>query len=133
MSIDSVVNKINSFLKALDAKLTIVVPMPAIFLLCAAMNRKGLSKLRSLSNICQELEGYGIPTGPNADGSPNLTVLHTHAIMNEVVRMMTEDAVIQGAINPGEMMIVSSGSNGGGGMISTGTNILPTHLWGLVQ
>ena len=133
MSLDTVVDKINSFLQALDAKLTIVVPMPAIFLLCAAMKRKGLSQLRSLSNVCQALEEAGIPTGPNDDGSPNLTVLQCNAIINEVVRMMTEDAVVQGSIKPGEMMVVSNGSNAGGPMVSTGTNILPTHLWGLVQ
>lgn len=133
MTINNVINKINAFFTALDAKLSKVIPMPAIYLLCSAMSRKGLSPLKSLSNVCQLLESYGIPTGPNPDGSPNMTVLATYAILKEVYRAQTEDAVVQGGINPGEMMIMSQGSNAAGPVVSTGSNILPTHIWGVIQ
>ena len=117
----------------MDAKLTSVIPMPAIFLLCAAYSRKGLSPLRSISNVCKTLEECGIPTGPNPDGSPNLIVLASYAILKEVYRAQTEDAVVQGGIQPGEMMILSKGANSGGPVVSTGSNLLPTHLWGVIQ
>ena len=133
MSIDSIVNKINSFFQALDAKITKVMPMPAILLLCSAMSRQGLSPLRSVSKICASLEEAGIPTGPNPDGSPNLTVALTHSIVSEVYRAMTEDAVVQGSVKPGEMMLLSQGANAAGPVVSNGTNILPTHLWGVIQ
>lgn len=133
MNINSVVNKINSFFQAMDAKLTTVMPMPAILLLCAAMSRKGLSPLRSISNVCQALEEAGIPTGPNPDGTPNLIVAAAYAIINEIYRAQTEDAVIQGSIQPGEMMILSQGSNSAGPVVSRGSNLLPTHLWGVIQ
>ena len=133
MTINTVISKINSFFKMLDAKLSKVIPMPAIFLLCSAMSRQGLSPLKSLSYVCQTLESYGIPTGPNPDGSPNLTVLAAYSILKEVYRAQTEDAVIQGGINPGEMMILSQGSNTAGPVVSTGSNILPTHIWGVIQ
>ena len=133
MSIDSIVNKVNSFFSAMDAKITSVIPMPAILLLCAATSKKGLSPIRSLTNVCQALEEAGIPTGPNPDGSPNLIVAASSAIINEVYRAMTEDAVVQGGIKPGEMMIMSQGSNAAGQVVSTGSNLLPTHLWGLIQ
>lgn len=133
MSIGSIIDKINSFLQALDAKITKVIPMPAIFLLCAAMSRQGLSALRSLSNVCKQLEEAGIPTGPNPDGSPNLVVLASYAIIKEIYRAQTEDAVVQGGIQPGEMMLLSQGANSAGTVVSTGSNILPTHLWGVIQ
>lgn len=133
MSINNIINKINSFFQAMDAKLSKVIPMPAIFLLCASMSRQGLSPLKSLSNVCQKLEEYGIPTGPNPDGSPNLIVHAANAILQEVYRAMTEDAAVQGGINVGEMMLLSQGSNSAGTVVSTGTNLLPTHIWGVIQ
>lgn len=133
MKLGSIVNKINSFFQAIDAKITTVMPMPAIFLLCAAFSRQGLSPLRSLSNVCKSLEEAGIPTGPNPDGSPNLIVLASYAILQEVYRAQTEDAVVQGGIQPGEMMILSQGANSAGPVVSTGSNLLPTHLWGVIQ
>ena len=133
MTLNSVIKKINSFFQAMDAKLTTVVPMPAILLLCAAMSRKGLSPLRSITNVCQSLEEAGIPTGPNPDGSPNLIVTAAYAIISEIYRAQTEDAVVQGSVKPGEMMILSQGSNAAGEVISNGSNIMPTHLWGVIQ
>lgn len=133
MNIGSVIDKINSFFQAVDAKITKVMPMPAIFLLCAALSRQGLSPLRSLSNVCKLLEEAGIPTGPNPDGSPNLIVLASYALLKEIYRAQTEDAVIQGGVMPGEMMLMSQGSNSAGPVVSLGTNLLPTHLWGVIQ
>ena len=133
MTVSTIIDKINSFFEALDAKLTKVLPMPAIFLLCAAMSRQGLSPLRSLANVCKTLEDAGIPTGPNPDGSPNLIVLASYAIFKEVYRAQTEDAVVQGGIQPGEMTILSRGSNSAGLVVSDGSNIAPTHLWGVIQ
>ena len=133
MTVNSILNAINSFFRAVDAQLSRVIPMPAIFLLCAATSRQGLSPLKSLSNVCQMLEEAGIPTGPNPDGSPNLTVHMVNAILKEVYRAMTEDAAVQGGIQVGEMMIMSQGSNAAGPVISTGSNLLPTHIWGVIQ
>lgn len=133
MTIDSVVNTINSFFSAIDRTITKVIPMPAILLLCAAMSRKGLSVLTSVSNICKSLEENGIPTGPNSDGSTNLTVMLVHSIISEVYRALQEDAVVQGSIKPAEMVLLSQGSNAAGVVVSNGTNILPTHLWGLIE
>lgn len=107
--------------------------MPAILLLCACLARKGLSPLRSLSNVCKALEGLGIPTQSNPDGSPNLIVAALYEVFKETYRAQTEDAVIQGSIMPGEMMLLSNGANSGGPVVSIGTNLMPTHLWGVVQ
>ena len=133
MNISQITSSINSFFSAINAKITKVVPMPAILLLCAAMSRQGLSPLRSLSNVCKALEELGIPMGANPDGSPNLIISVLNEVFKEVYRSLTEEAVIQGCIEPGAMQVMSNGANGGGPMVSIGTNILPTHTWGVVQ
>ena len=133
MNISQITSSINSFFSAINAKITKVVPMPAILLLCAAMSRQGLSPLRSLSNVCKALEELGIPMGANPDGSPNLIISVLNEVFKEVYRSLTEEAVIQGCIEPGAMQVMSNGANGGGPMVSIGTNILPTHTWGVIQ
>lgn len=133
MNISQITSSINSFFSAINAKITKVVPMPAILLLCAAMSRQGLSPLRSLSNVCKALEELGIPMGANPDGSPNFIIIVLNEVFKEVYRSLTEEAVIQGCIEPGAMQVMSNGANGGGPMVSIGTNILPTHTWGVVQ
>ena len=133
MNISQITSSINSFFSAINAKITKVVPMPAILLLCAAMSRQGLSPLRSLSNVCKALEELGIPMGANPDGSPNLIISILNEVFKEAYRAFTEDAVIQGGIEPGAMQVMSNGANGGGPMVCIGTNILPTHTWGVVQ
>lgn len=133
MNISQITSSINSFFSAINAKITKVVPMPAILLLCAAMSRQGLSPLRSLSNVCKALEELGIPMGANPDGSPNLIISILNEVFKEAYRAFTEDAVIQGGIEPGAMQVMSNGANGGGPMVSIGTNILPTHIWGVIQ
>ena len=133
MNISQITSSINSFFSTINAKITKVVPMPAILLLCAAMSRQGLSPLRSLSNVCKALEELGIPMGANPDGSPNLIISILNEVFKEAYRAFTEDAVIQGGIEPGAMQVMSNGANGGGPMVSIGTNILPTHIWGVIQ
>ena len=133
MNVEQITNKINSFFSAIDAKITKVIPMPAILLLCACLSRQGLSPTRSLTNVCKSLEALGIPTKNNPDGSPNLIVAVIFLILQEIYRAVTEEAVVQGSVESGQMQIVSNGSNSGGPVVSFGTNIIPTHIWGLIQ
>ena len=133
MNISQITGAINSFFAAINAKITKVVPMPAILLLCAATSRQGLSPMRSLSNVCKALEELGIPMGANPDGSANLIVSVCNEVFKEVYRAMTEDAVVQGSIEPGAMQLMSNGANSGGPVVCIGTNIVPTHAWGVIQ
>ena len=113
MNVSQITSKINTFFSSIDSMITKVVPMPAILLLCAAMSRQGLSPLRSLNNICAAMEGLGIPTTSNPDGSPNLIVNLLYATLKEIYRAQTEDA--------------------GGPVVTIGTNLMPTHTWGVIQ
>jgi hypothetical protein len=129
MKIDEITNKINSYFSAMNAKVSKMIPMPAVLLLCASLSRPGLSPLRSISNVCAALEGLGIPTGDNPDGSPNLVVKAMYELIKENYRAMCEDASVQGASEIGS--VVSTGANSGGAVVTT--NILPFSIRGVIQ
>lgn len=129
MGIEQITSQINSFLGAMNAKISTMIPMPAILLLCASLQRPGVSPLRSLSNVCAALEGLGIPTGPNPDGSPNLIVKFVYEMFKEADRALCEDASVQGASEIGS--VVSTGANTGGPVMST--NILPFRITGIIN
>lgn len=133
MTIDTITSKINSLFGTIDKMITKMVPMPAILLLCAALNRQGLSVLRSLSNVCKALESLGIPTGSNADGSTNLIVCVCHVLLKEVYRALTEDAVVQGAVQAGAMQILTNGANSAGPVNGIGTNMTAVRMDGILS
>lgn len=123
MGVEQITNQINQHLDNINKVATKNISVPAILLLCAAMNKPGLSTLKSTTNICVALENLGIPTGDNPDGSPNLIVKAVNAIVDEIYRAMKEDASVKTAIRPGAVNIV--GVNGAGtnplGFVSEGT------------
>lgn len=120
MNIEQITNQINQHLDNINKVATKNVPVPAILLLCAAMNKPGLSVLKSTTNICAALESLGIPTGDNPDGSPNLIVKAVNAVVSEIYRAVKEDMGIQGAIPPGSL--ISTGANSAGPVVTTLTN-----------
>jgi hypothetical protein len=117
MGVEQITNQINQHLDNINKVATKNISVPAILLLCAAMNKPGLSTLKSTTNICVALENLGIPTGDNPDGSPNLIVKAVNAIVDEIYRAIKEDASVKTAIQSGAVNIV--GVNG------AGTNPLP--------
>lgn len=124
MKIEQITNKINSFFEAANSKVTKMIPAPAVLLLCAASARPGLSPLRSINNICAALEGLGIPTGDNPDGSPNLIVKAIYEIVKETDRAMCEDASVQGAGEIGSIVVASP--------YGPLTSILPNGMRGVI-
>ena len=76
-----------------------------ILLVCSMIKRPGLSVIQSVANITKDLNRLGIPTGPMPDGSPNLTVAHTFAMVNEIYRALRLDAVVQVGIGPAALNV----------------------------
>jgi len=72
-----------------------VQQLPRMLLACSLIKRPGLSTVVSVANIIKDLSMMGIPTGPNPDGSPNITVAVTFGIVKEVFRALKLDAVVQ--------------------------------------
>lgn len=133
MNVSQITSVINSFISKMNSKISKVVAIPALLLLCSAKSRPGLSAIRSLTNICKNMEEIGITTAPNPDGTPNKFVQFAYCITKEYVRSMTEDCVVQGGIEAASMNILSQGSNQAGPVVSTGTNLLPTNLWAVLM
>lgn len=101
-------------------------PFPKIsnyLLICSLMQRPGLSTILSTGNVTKVLAKLGFPTGNNPDGSTNMTVSYTMAILDEVFRAMKFDANITSAIVPGTLKFIGTGSNGGGPIVINGVNI----------
>ena len=107
--------------------------IPAITMLCSLAKRPGLSTIVSVIKIVQSLKEKGIPTEPNADGSPNLYVQLVTSIVDEVYRALREDANIQGAIAPGAFTLTATGGNAGGPIEVIGTNTTPFKSVNIIQ
>ncbi len=82
-----------------------VQQLPRMLLVCSLIKRPGLSTVVSVANIVKDLNMMGIPTGPNPDGSPNLTVAHAYAVTKEIFRALKLDAVVQVGIGPAALNI----------------------------
>lgn len=107
--------------------------IPAIVMLCSLAKRPGLSTVVSVMNIVQRYKEFGINTDKNPDGSENLYVLMTTAIVDEVYRALREDANVQGATAPSAITITGTGANAGGPVQITGFNINPFKSMSIIQ
>ena len=94
-----------------------------LLLVCSMIRRPGLSAIQSTSNIVKDLNKLGIPTGPMPDGSPNLTVGFTYALVKEIYRAAKNDASIQVGFQPGSLMFTVFGANAGGPIVANGLNL----------
>ena len=65
-------NVIDEILKLLNLGLKSVGGGLPLFILAAASQLDGVSDTRAFSNTIKNLQKAGLPTGPNADGTPNL-------------------------------------------------------------
>lgn len=102
------------------------VPVPSIsnvLVVCSSINKPGMSVIESTSRIVKDLEKVGIPTGPMPDGSVNLNVAMTFAIVKEVQRMIKEDMQCEGGQQPGSVN-VQVGPSGTGTNLNTGRTFI---------
>ena len=129
-SIDTITKTISNLFKMARK------PFPKIsgyILACSLLQRPGLSTILSTANVVKALSMLGIPTGNNPDGSENLTVAYTMAIIDEVYRALKHDASISVAALPGTISFIGTGSNGGGPIVINGVNINTGELVGLAK
>jgi hypothetical protein len=97
--------------------------IPTLLLACSLVKRPGLSTITSVANIVKDLNMLCINTGPMPDGSPNLTVAYTYAVVNEIYRALKMDSVVQVAINPNSINVVVGGNMGTNPMPVDGSGI----------
>lgn len=120
MGIEAICNTIKNLFD------TVRAPFPQIsrlLLVCSMIKRPGLSTIHSVSNVVKDLNKLGIPTGPMPDGSPNMTVAHTFANINEIYRAIRKDMSLQVGFNVGSMLFKGIGAGASGPIVVDGTNV----------
>lgn len=118
----------------LDTKLRApAAVIPAIIMICSLAKRPGLSCSLSTAAVLDSLSKVGFPTDPLPDGSPNLMNQVIHKTICEVYRAIKEDANIQVAVAPGEIMFQGVGANASGPVTVTGSNLNAPKGCALIQ
>lgn len=123
----------NSIIKLFDNVRPPFPQLSRILLVCSMIRRPGLSTIQSASNIINDLNSLGIPTGPMPDGSPNLTSAFIFANTKEIYRGIKKDMSIQVGIQPGTAMVTAAGANAGGPVVVQGTITNATMGYGMAN
>jgi hypothetical protein len=108
------------------------IPRLGLLKILAAKARTGLDANITSNAIISRFPEIGIPTGPLANGQPN--------VMEALIRIMTEeyfDSIqnemrVDSAVDVG-MIVTSTGGNAGGPVVSTGSNPAPHTATGIAS
>lgn len=130
MNITSVVNSVTETLNSARLPANI---LPALLLKCSSLTRPGLSAYKIATEVIQNNEKLGIPTGPNPDGSENLINAYTYSMVKCMVEALKNDASVQLAIPMQSLMIQATGANAGGPVTCIGTNLMDSISRGIIQ
>jgi hypothetical protein len=130
MTIGSIVNNVTNTLNSVNIPANI---LPPLLLKCSALTRPGLSAYKIATQIIQNNESLGIPTGANPDGSENLINGYTYNVVKCIVEALKNDASIQVAIPMQSLLIQATGANAGGPVTCVGSNILDSLGNGIIQ
>lgn len=121
MNISSICNGIQSVINNITRPP--FPPFSGLIMGCSLAQRPGLSTIMSTTNVIKNLSKYGIKTNDMDDGEPNFLNNYTQEVIDEVFRALREDAKIQVTMNPGSIMSIGTGSNGGGPVVVNSNNI----------
>ena len=129
--IDKIATTVNSALSALRPP---VIPIPPILLLCEILDRPGLSAISLTSAIISRLPEAGIPTGVNPDGSANMICQYTRIVCEEVIKEIQQHAVVNGAVPPGSINVVGTGTAAGIAPVAvTASNVSASAMSGIIR
>lgn len=129
--INKIGNIINNATKTIRPPVT---PIPPILLLCEIMDRPGLSAISLTSSIISRLPEIGLPTDVNPDGTENKISQYTRIIVEELIKEIQTNAVINCAITPGSINIVGIGTVAGIPSVNvTASNVNPVKVDGIMR
>lgn len=117
----------------IDSMKTPAETLPTNILEAIAIKRPGLVSSEIAAKIISNNNTIGIPTGVNADGSPNMVNEYTYNVVKGVVDAIKETAVVHIAIPVGSIVVETTGANAGGPLVGTGTNIISTTVKGIIR
>jgi len=127
IKIDEELNKseeVADFLLFLINENTLSLPKLSIPQILMAKLRPGLVAEIITSSIVSRFEEAGIPTGPLADGAPNVMEAFVKVFVEEFVDAIHNDLRIDLVTDPGAT-ISAMGANAGGPVASVGATVAP--------
>ena len=129
MTISSIVDTVTNTLNSARVPAGV---LPPLLLRCTSLTRPGLSAYKIATEVIQNNEKLGIPTGPNPDGSENLINAYTYSMLKVLVDNIHSDAAVQAAIPMQSLMIQANGANAGGPVTCVGTNLIDSITQGII-
>ena len=126
-------NIVNSVTDTLESVRTPAGVLPPILLKCTSLTRPGLSAYKISTEVIQNNQKLGIPTGANPDGSDNLINAYTYGLVKAIVDAMKNDAAVSMSIPMGSLLVKSEGANAGGPVTCIGSNLLDSLSRGIIQ
>lgn len=130
MTISNIVNSVTNTLNSARVPANI---LPPLLLKYSSLTRPGLSAYKIATEVIQNNEKLGIPTGANPDGSENLINAYTYSIVKCMVEALKNDASVQVAIPMQSLMIQATGANAGGPVTCVGSNLIDSISRGIIQ
>lgn len=107
--------------------------LPPLLLKCTSLARPGLSSYKIATEVIQNNEKVGIPTGPNPDGTDNKINAYTYNIVKSIVEALKNDAAVQVAIPMQSILVQATGANAGGPVTCIGGNLFDSISQGIIQ
>ena len=129
MTISSIVDTVTNTLNSARVPAGV---LPPLLLRCTSLTRPGLSAYKIATEVIQNNEKLGIPTGPNPDGSENLINAYTYSMLKVLVDNIHNDAAVQAAIPMQSLIIQANGANAGGPVTCVGTNLIDSITQGII-
>jgi hypothetical protein len=102
------------------------IPMPKLNIaaLFLAKIRPGLDPLVVAATITSRFPEANIPSGPLPGGTPNSMEILINILCEEMVWAIQDDMRVDLLVDPGQQ-VTSFGANGGGPIVTQGSNITP--------
>jgi hypothetical protein len=105
--------KLTDLLNAIDGLMGSVnfnIPiLPPKLIQCGVLARPGISKIRAIQSMVENMASYGLPISDNSDGTPNEAIPFGAAIINAVFDEVLKNAVVQTPVQVGEATITVPG------------------------
>ena len=129
MTIQSICSSITNLINAARTPMNLI---PGAIIACSCIIRPGLSPMLIASNIIRRQSEAGAPFGAAADGSANVAEAMERIRVEEMVKALKMDALVQTAIPIGGIQFSGVGINKGGPVVVKGFNTNAPRAIGLI-
>jgi hypothetical protein len=123
----------DSIVKLMEKARAPLTSIPATILLCSVIKRPGVSPSLIATNIIRRQTEAGAPVGPNIDGSANISERMELIRVEEILKAIRLDGVVEVAIPTGSITSIGTGANAGGPVTVTSVNVKPVSGRGILR